>query len=47
MFKQFSKFSPTFEKHFDVMGNRDVHYGFFECSTDNVSSDSEETGACC
>lgn len=35
------------KKHFNVVGNRETHYGFFNCSSDIVSSDVEETGTCC
>jgi arsenite methyltransferase len=34
-------------QHFEIHGNRDVHYGLFDCSPVTVTDGSGGAGGCC
>ena len=39
--------NSRYEKHFKVSGNREKHFGLFECSNDSECKDNSQGGSCC
>jgi hypothetical protein len=39
--------NSRYEKHFKIMGNREKHFGLFECSNTSECKDNSQGGSCC
>jgi hypothetical protein len=39
--------NSRYKKHFKIMGNREKHFGLFECSNTSECKDNSQGGSCC